>query len=620
MVGLFYLLTLYGALRYWTAGDEPARVGWLLFATTACLAGMASKEVMVTAPVVVLLFERAFVAGSLRQALRQSWPLYVGLALGWTLLFALNRAGPRTASAGFQLGAAVRVSPWIYWCTEAKVLFLYLKLAVWPWPLVIHYDMTFINAFATAWPWVLPAVLLALASLYLWWRNTATGFVAAALWIILSPTLVVPVLSEVAAERRMYLPMAAVCALVVAGGYSVLGRIWPRRTTAAARGSNGPGRGAVVAATVAVVVIAATFAALDVKRMTAYESEIGLWEDTLRNQPHNALALTSLGISLMHAGRNEEAIERLTEAVQYAFFGISEAQFRVKLAMALAGVDRVDEAIFEYREALRLGFNNPAEIHLSIGVLLLGADRGEEGLRELEEALRLKPDSPQVHSYLGLALLQLGRSREAATRLKHAVRLAPGSADAHYNLGRALAKDKELRQAIEEFQEALRLQPDFPAATKALAHALVDSQQSAAAVGLLRKAVEAEPENGELRYAFGRALAGAGRLPDAIVQFQSAEQHGERTGALYRAYGHALLQLRRPGEAAARLELAASLDPNDAETLFAAAKARAQAQQPEQAVAAAERALDLARTNGLTDLAAEIDAWLIEFRRHPFSP
>ncbi len=55
---------------------------------------MASKEVMITAPVVVLLYERTFVAGSLRRALRQSWPLYAGLALGWVLLLALNRGRP----------------------------------------------------------------------------------------------------------------------------------------------------------------------------------------------------------------------------------------------------------------------------------------------------------------------------------------------------------------------------------------------------------------------------------------------------------------------------------------------------------------------------------------------
>ena len=75
-------------------------------ATAACMAGMGCKEVMVSAPLVVLLFERAFVAGSLRRALHNSWPLYVGLALSWGVLLALNYNGPRSSDAGFHLGVA----------------------------------------------------------------------------------------------------------------------------------------------------------------------------------------------------------------------------------------------------------------------------------------------------------------------------------------------------------------------------------------------------------------------------------------------------------------------------------------------------------------------------------
>src|SRR5262249_9673737 len=77
MVALFYLVTLYCSLRYWASLPRSTpRAVWLLLAVVASLAGMASKEVMVTAPVVVLLFDRAFVSGSLAVAFRRSWPLY----------------------------------------------------------------------------------------------------------------------------------------------------------------------------------------------------------------------------------------------------------------------------------------------------------------------------------------------------------------------------------------------------------------------------------------------------------------------------------------------------------------------------------------------------------------
>ena len=52
---------------------------------------------MVSAPLIVLLFERTFIAGSLKNSLRRSWPLYIGLASTWLLLAALmlNRTPPR---------------------------------------------------------------------------------------------------------------------------------------------------------------------------------------------------------------------------------------------------------------------------------------------------------------------------------------------------------------------------------------------------------------------------------------------------------------------------------------------------------------------------------------------
>jgi hypothetical protein len=70
MMGLFYLLTLYTVIR---AIQSRRVVAWSVAAVLCCALGMATKEVMVTAPVVVLLYDRAFGAGSLASALRLRW-------------------------------------------------------------------------------------------------------------------------------------------------------------------------------------------------------------------------------------------------------------------------------------------------------------------------------------------------------------------------------------------------------------------------------------------------------------------------------------------------------------------------------------------------------------------
>ena len=97
IMGLFYLLTLYCAIR----ASQSARAGrWGLAAIIACALGMASKEVMVTAPVMVLIYDWAFRSERFSAVWRKRWPLYVGLAGTWVILAALMATGPRSRSVG----------------------------------------------------------------------------------------------------------------------------------------------------------------------------------------------------------------------------------------------------------------------------------------------------------------------------------------------------------------------------------------------------------------------------------------------------------------------------------------------------------------------------------------
>ena len=75
----------------------------------ACLLGMASKEVMVSAPLIVLLYDRAFLAGSFREAWRRRYAVYLALActwllLGWLVIAAGNRGGSAVSASASAVG------------------------------------------------------------------------------------------------------------------------------------------------------------------------------------------------------------------------------------------------------------------------------------------------------------------------------------------------------------------------------------------------------------------------------------------------------------------------------------------------------------------------------------
>ena len=241
---------------------------------------MGSKEAMVTAPLLVLLYDRTFVSRSWGAALRRHGGLYAGLAATWLILAWSVASGARSATVGLHLP----IGPRTYLATQAGVILWYLRLCVWPSPLVISYD---------DWPIAqrrlqfLPQCLLLLALLAgtLWavWRRSALGFLGAWFFLILAPTSsVIPIVTEIAAERRMYLPLAAIVVLVVVGVYRIL-------TAAAQRLSLAPPLTARVCAGLALIV-AGMLGSATSARNRDYRSTYAIWADTAAKRPGIAFA------------------------------------------------------------------------------------------------------------------------------------------------------------------------------------------------------------------------------------------------------------------------------------------------------------------------------------------
>ncbi len=517
MVGFFYLATLYASLRYWAASAQARRTAWGALATLSCLAGMASKEVMVTAPVVVLLFERTFVAGSFRRALRNSWPLYIGLFLSWGLLLYLNCNAPRSTSAGFHLG----LPAYAWWFTQAKVLMLYLKLTVWPWPLAIHYEIPYLTTFGAAWPWLLSSGLLAIATLVLLRRRNAVGFAGAWVLLILSPTLVVPIITEVAAERRMYLPLAALVSLWVIGGYWLARQVALRRSHADAnRDTQWP----LATVTLTALLLFVVMGLVSARRLAAYQDEITLWRDNLISQPDDPVAHNNLGN--LFPDQPQEAIKQFEHAARLKP-DYPEAYYNIGVVLGETG--RLPQAIEQYRQALRVKPDYP-QAHCNLGDLLIKTGQPKEAIVHLEEAVRLKPDFPQAHNCLGIALKQLDQLPAAIEQYQEALRIDPDFADASYNLGNALAGSGHAEAAIQHYQHALAIKPDFAEAHYNLANVLLEERRTEEAVEHLQQFVRLKPDDAAGYAKLTKLLAALQRSEEAIATAHQALELARSSG------------------------------------------------------------------------------------------
>jgi protein O-mannosyl-transferase len=428
LMGLFYLLTLYCFIRGVTGGP------WLWLSVLCCLLGMATKEVMVTAPVMVLLYDRTFVSGSFREAWRLRRRLYLGLAASWLLLGWLMVG---TAGRGGTAGFGTAVPWWAYALTQFRAVAHYLRLSFWPHPLVADYGrMLGGSPPEVAFDLVIVGVLVGVTLLGLW-RRPQVGFIGAWFFLILAPSSsVVPVATEIIAEHRMYLPLAAVLAAAVLFLDALLTRIpW----------------------LIVCGVIAAGLGLMTARRNEVYRSSLSLWADTVAKVPENAGAHNNYGNLLFEQGSVADAIVQYREALRLV---PEYADAHYNLGLALAKTGQLPEAIENYQAALRFRPDD-AHFHNSYGLTLLRLERPEEAAQQFEAAGRLDPVLADAHVNRGNALVQLGRENDAIAEYDEALRLDPGAADVHNNLGVLLVRSGRVPAAELQFQEALRLLPDY---------------------------------------------------------------------------------------------------------------------------------------------------------------
>jgi protein O-mannosyl-transferase len=459
LMGMFYLATLYCSIRFWTTARPALRATFLAAATLACLSGMLCKEMMASAPAMVLLFEYIFVTGSLRRALGRSWPLYVGLALAWVPVLALNIDGPRTPGAGFGMGA----TGYEWWFTQAQVLFLYLKLAIWPWPLVIHYEIPYLKTVAEAWPWLLTTGLLALGTLVLLWRRSAAGFVAVWVFAVLSPTLLIPLVGETVAERRMYVPLAAIVPLLIVGGYVVLLRVW--RFVVQRAGRELSDAGAIAVFSVATIALAIGFGCISSHRLLVYRDRLSLWQDAVVHQPHDPLVQLNLGTLLAEAGRFKESLRHFEEAVRLApeptkgntvwYAELMQYRANYNLARALEGLLRYQDAIEHYRVTLKLRPDDSAS-HYNLARLLENTGHTLQAIEHYRQALAVQPDFSAAHTNLGVLLLSAGNTQEAIKNFEAALRGLENLTN-YTNLAMAYSLANRVAEAIPLTEKALVL-------------------------------------------------------------------------------------------------------------------------------------------------------------------
>jgi Tfp pilus assembly protein PilF len=410
LAAMFLLMTLYAFIR---AAQWPRlTLAWKTVAVVAFAFGTGCKEIMVAGPLLVLIYDRLFLADSFRQIARERKYFYVALFACLGLIYLnLKMAGFHRTS----LATQDELSSWQYLKIQAQVIMRYLRLSVWPTDLTIDYagfptDQTLLD--------VLPHALFILAMLAATViglaRRRPAAYCGAWFFLILAPTSsILPLPTELATERRMYLPLMALVALAVIGGYALLERLTrekPSRNRATALAGGG-----------LALVLVGLETNQTVTRNAEYKNPPEMWVDVAARWPNNSRAYTNLGIEALNA--NDPAAAKLL------FLKAISVNPRGYVAM-----------------------NNVATIYR------LEGDR-TAAAAALDDAIKIKPDYGPAYLSLGLVHRDDGDLDAAERYLREAIRLQSARTDRIPVLADVLILRGNPAEAERICREALRVDP-----------------------------------------------------------------------------------------------------------------------------------------------------------------
>lgn len=554
LMALFYLAFLYCIIR----GATGTRGGvWYVAALVMLALGLRSKEVMITAPVVGLLMDRALFAADWKTVWQERKWLYLAcfVPAAVAVLAALPSLMADDSTVGF---GVARYTEQEYLQTQPGVVVHYLRLIIWPYPQCFDYDWQVARSPGAI---LVPGVMLAsllIASAYLWRRLPALSFLIWAFFIILAPTSSFMPLRDMAFEHRMYLPSAVALTFLVplvAAGIRYACKQQATKVSMAA-----------------IVVVTLFLGALTVRRNMAYYDALEMWSDVLETAPHNSRAYHNLAVALQKLKRYPEAVAHAERALELS---PQSAEMHAMLATALADAEQdLPRARHHAEEALRLKPEWPDALgHL--GYVAAKQKEWMVAIHAYRGLLEARPQSASAHANLARLLAATGKRREALDHQQQAQQLDPAIAPLEEGLEEAsdparlladeavaLAGQQRFEPATAKALQAKEMAPRDAVVLCRVGFVYAKRGESDLAEDHFRQAIAIDPRHSEAWYLLGNVQRLRGDSAAAIVSYQKALELNPDFAEPHNNLG-TLLAVSDPAQAERHFEAAIRIDPNN---------------------------------------------------------
>ena len=489
---VFFILMLDAYVRYARAASITRYLGVaVLFA-----AGLMSKPMLVTAPVILLLLDywplsrfeqpsstkgkaKILKSGNQRCVIRRLFlekiPLLVLSAGSCVITFVLQKRA---------IGAIAPL-PFLWRVQNAFASYvIYVWKTLWPTRLAVFYPHP--NNTLAIWEVILAiGFLLAITVAAIVFRSERPYVFTGWFWYL---GMLVPVIGLVQAgeqghaDRYTYLPHIGLFLLAV----------WLAADVTAVRQS----RSRFAVATAVVIIVALAWAAFI--QTSYWRNSETLWTHALAVTSDNDFAHNNLGYLCVDRGELDKAIShfetalRIRSSRQDTHYNVGSAFVQMNLADALARKGQSDEAMVHYEEAIKLQ-PNYADAYYNRGNVLFAKGRIDEAIADWEKTLQIQPNDADAHTGLGNALLQKGSLREAIAHYEKALALAPQDPHSRNNMAWVLATSSDAlirdgARAVSLAQEAVDLsggkEPNF---LRTLAAAYAENKRFPEAISVAKQ-------------------------------------------------------------------------------------------------------------------------------------
>ena len=452
LLAFFYIssLCLYVKFRLSQINNLSFRVRLLylfgLFATATL--GMFTKELIVTLPLMIFLYEVCFLR--IRDYFKWRY-----LVIPIILLIAIHLAilSPRFLDfSSFKEASCAHFEtpPVQYILTQFRVLVTYLRLFFIPINQNIDYDYPVVKTIlefpVLASIFLLLVILIAALKLYPRYRLMSFGifwfFIA-----LLQEFTIMPLFffllkqsREIIFEERLYIPMVGYSLFLVSAIYYIFGHRNKRRMV------------------IILLAIVTSYAVMTYNRNAVWKDEFTLWDDAVRKSPNKVRPHNDRGRAYANKGNLDEAIADFNKAIQLNP-NYGKAYYNRGLAYHKKG--NLENAISDYKKAIiiipdyKKAYNNLGYAYFSIG-------EDEEAMELYKKAIEIDtnqrmPNYEIPYNNLANIYSTIGKKDEAIDLYKKAIGINPDYADAHNNLAVAYYHEGQYDLAIEHYDKAIEL-------------------------------------------------------------------------------------------------------------------------------------------------------------------